>query len=364
MGAWDCVYDEDNAVNFGDLIKDFNAGSYDATKADCAQACYFANIKWAGWIGSYDFGMIPNVDEYAESQGQSRPEPIDRDPFYCEAFNFLEDESCHLLSTESFQHVTKENSVLGECFVSRDNPNPCAFGDEESSYQWALSSDGYYYFIANDDGLMEYIEVGESGPATCGTSENVFASVNWPTGMDAAGVYMPYPDDTCDGSADDTASPCKKCIDHMLQRNMVVGMLSAGAVSKDSAKCQLMTTYKTGHACTDDDIALECPAGDFIVITSAHYGRRPGSELCKNPVANTALKAVDEETEGTYDCWNDVLSQIGADCIDNSECTITATTDMALESPDSGGCQELYSYLDVQYHCSSEMGGQSALAGV
>merc|ERR1712072_94642 len=134
-------------------------------------------------------------------------------------------------------------------------------------------------------------------------------------------------------------------------------MLPATSKAEDDSKCHLMTTYKTGHACTDDDVALTCPAGDSIIITEAHYGRRPGSDLCTVPVDNTALKGVDAETEGTYDCWNDVLTAVGADCFGNAECTIEATTDMAV----SEACKEIYSYLDVQYHCSSETVGASAL---
>merc|ERR1719487_2599723 len=191
----------DKAFTLRQLVKKYASSALATWKpqaTDCAEACYFANMQWAGWSGIYDLGMAPGKIKMASiSSGHKYAMNDDVTPFYCEGFNYVDNTKCTFLRANKIRDISTQagQTQADTCFINNDNPNPCALGSSDAK-KWAMSVDGKYYFVTNSLGMLEYVEVGPNGPSKCGTSKTVFTTQAW-KGWDASGRFMPNPAHTC-----------------------------------------------------------------------------------------------------------------------------------------------------------------------
>jgi len=336
LDTWSCPENDNEYLPYANLMPPTSSQrQIPATLELCSESCYFANMHWIGWTGSYRNGMDPNVQQYPAVNG--KPDIIDSNvsPFFCEAFDFEDGSKCNLFQKPAVLRAS--GGEAGTCYVNKDNPNPCNFG---STFKWIKNTDGRFYFVPATDGLMEYIEVGPNGPPSCGTGSNVFASSNWMQGADASGMFMPDPALTCDGPV------CQRCLAHSLSRSMVIGTLDASSNSASNPQCKLMTAFKKASECTGDTALLECPAGDRIRILSAFYGRQKGSSTC---AVSPSVDLVIPEDADMPDCWNDVAQQVQSTCDSSSACSVFADQQFSSNSE----CTDIFSYVDIRFSCES-----------
>jgi len=349
LDTWSCPEATNQYLEYGNLMPPTSADrTTPATLELCAEACYFANMHWVGWTGSYANGMDANLQQNAAVNG--RPDAIDNNqpPFFCEGFDFEDQSKCNLFKEPAV--LQPSGGAAGTCYINKDNPNPCNLG---STFKWIKSTDGKFYFVPSDDGLMEYVEVGPNGPPSCGTGTNVFASGNWMTGADSAGKFMPDPGLTCDASSDEA---CQRCLAHSLSRSMVIGTLDASSNTATNPQCKLMTAFRKASECTDSTASLTCPAGDRIRILTAFYGRQKGSDSCAFAPASSSTLVVPDD-DNMPDCWTDIADQVQTTCTSTSDCSVYVGREFA---SDKDACTDIYSYADIRYSCES--GEQSELA--
>lgn len=278
------------------------------------------------------------MGNYPESLHSGRVDQIPQtvSAFQCGGYNWKQDSECQMFPASSPTVVDPSGTTSeASCFMAKDNPNPCQFGP--NTYQWVRSKEGDYYYIPNEDGLMEYVEVGANGPASCGTSNNVFSSSNWPGQQ--GGSYMPDPQLTCD---DDD---CHVCVEHMLARSMVIGTLHAD--SNGGENCKILTASVGSTSCDGEETRLSCPSGELVKIVEAHYGRQPGSKDCLIPTHPADADKV-VPVDNQFNCWEDITAILETDCGSNSECVVTPS---AGYTPDEN-CKTIYSYIEVEYTCT------------
>jgi len=362
--GWDCVTSTDGTT-LRQLLSHWTTEpshlKWRPLETQCAEACYFANMQWAGWTGIYSLTM--NADStYPSSISTGHTYPLEIpsmyplaiitvQPFFCEGFKFVEDSSCTFLETTKFTSLSKSGSSGAQCFIGLDNPNPCGLGTNDDR-KWAQSSSGHYYFVTDQFGMLEYVQVGDDGPATCGQHKNVFADADWTTGKDEADAYMPNPALTCN---DDT---CKRCVDHMLTRSMVRGMLSSASDSEHLAACKMVSASTIKKQCDGETVRMDCPNGESVSIEAAFYGRQMDSKLCSNKGALSEKVVPTDETAKNYEsCWLNVKSNVEAECDGKSSCSIAPSKDLA----EGEECKELFSYMQVEYTCSGQVSFRSAL---
>lgn len=265
-----------------------------------------------------------------------------------------------LIKPSGWNGVDTTNSKGGKCFVNKDSANPCGFG---ANYNWVVDSQNKFYYVAQADGFLEKITVGANGPAKCGSSNNVFSNPGYP-GFVVPGNWEPQPSLTCDTDA------CRSCVEHSLTRGMLAGVLAEDA--EDSSDCKLLTTSKKVTACDDEPLTLKCPTGEQIVIGEANYGRIPGASICSSLTDEARadnpklfVPEYDDFAEGTIDskfnvggqhaggaydnCWADQTTNVDGSCSGQSECVLQVS-DIYAEDAD---CKNVFSYLSVEYHCSS-----------
>jgi len=321
----------------------------------CAEACYFANMDWAGWTGVYGLGMLPS-DKYPASISTGHKYPLEPTPyplspafvapFFCEGFNYVADTSCTFLSSNTLDSISKTGGSE-QCYISKDNPNPCALGASDDR-KWVKSGDGKFYFVVDNQGLLEYVEVGPHGPAKCGTSKKmgVFQTPAW-IGKSASGVPMPNPAETCSDAT------CARCLDHMLGRSMARGMLRYDAHSQASGNCKLVTASRVKTTCDGEDMRMTCANGEKIIVEVAKYGRQEDSNRCAFATGPLASKIVPTNANKQLykQCWEDVTSNVELHCQGKSDCKVRPSKQFA-----SGVCRKLYSYLKVEYSCTTPTG--------
>jgi len=357
-GSWSCsLKDERNAVTLKKLLKKWSDGKPDWVPSikDCSEACYFSNTEWAGWTGVYALGMFPGIHT-PSSLASGRKYPLVEGgqgkggAFYCEGFK-MRDEKCVLFTVDSLKEVKSSSSVQEKCFINKDNPNPCALGSSDKT-KWVVSASGAYYFVVNNEGVLEYIENGEEGPSKCGTSNNVFKSGGWPGYRvqkgSSARTYMPNPANTC---SDDT---CKTCVAHMLTKSMVRGMLPHNG--KAAGQCALVTASKVVTKCDGQQIRLSCASGEELLIGQSFYGRQIGAQKCE--VSTIQDKTVPTSSNEDYykNCWEEVTPTVAQKCSGKKMCTVNPS--QAFVENDT--CKNLFSYMQVEYSCVPK-GRSSAL---
>jgi len=326
--------------------------SWKPSSTVCAEACYFANMDWAGWTGVYGLGMLPG-DKFPASISTGHKYPLEPSPyplaptqvkpFFCEGFKYIADASCTFLSSKSFHSLAKSGGSA-ECYISKDNPNPCALGSSDDR-KWVKSGDGKYYFVVDKEGLLEYVEVGPNGPAKCGTSKRngVFQTTHW-IGKSKGGAPMPDPRETC---SDDT---CAQCLDHMLGRSMARGMLRYDTQGSRNGNCKLVTASRVKTACDGEKIRLSCPAGEKVLVEAAKYGRQEDSNRCAFATGAFASKIVPTNANKQLykGCWEDVTGNVELRCQGKSDCEVRPSKSFA-----NGVCKDVYSYLKVEFSCTT-----------
>jgi hypothetical protein len=335
--SWSCPSESATVVDYLTVMPASDANAQVPPSRElCAEACYFSNMHWVGWTGSYAAGFDPNTADFPSVNG--RPDAIssDNSAFYCEGFNFVEGDSCGLLKDI---HVAPGGGGAGNCFINKDNPNPCKFGSD-NGMKWLKTRNGGFYFVSND-GFLTGIDM-KKGVPTCGSDTNVFASPGWLTGKDGD-TYMPDPSLTCDASTD---TACEQCLWHALARSMVPNTLSASDDSSSDAKCQLMTSNKNTVACTERTAQVECPSGTKIEITEAHYGGQAGSSSCTIVPEELQERFIPYHST-TGPCWNDVTAMVQTECTDSHLCEIDASSTLAAGE----SCANVYSYADISWNC-------------
>lgn len=344
LDTWSCAEATNQYLEYGNLMPPSSSDrTTPATLELCAEACYFANMHWVGWTGSYANGMDANLQQNAAVNG--RPDAIDSNqpPFFCEGFDFEDQSKCNLFKTPAV--LQPSGGAAGTCYVNKDNPNPCNLGSS-NTFKWIKSTDGKFYFVPSTDGLMEYVQVGPNGPPSCGTGTNVFASNNWMTGADTTGKFMPNPALTCDASSD---KACQRCLAHSLSRSMVIGTLDASSSTATNPQCKLMTAFRKASECTDGTASISCPAGDRIRILTAFYGRQKGSDSCAFAPASSSTLVVPDDDD-MPDCWTDIADQVQTTCESTSDCSVYVGREFA---SDKDACTDIFSYADIRYSCES-----------
>merc|ERR1711959_797847 len=132
--------------------------------------------------------------------------------------------------------------------------------------------------------------------------------------------------------------------EHMLARSMVAGKLHAQGNGGEN--CKVLTASIGATSCDDQPTTLSCPSGEVVEITSARYGRQPGSKQCRISPDKNKIVPGDDMDEN---CWADVQSTLQVDCGGNSECTVTPSSQFATDA----NCESIYSYLEVEYTCTA-----------
>lgn len=315
--------------------------TYRPTENACAEACYFANMRWAGWTGVYDLGMGFSMQTAASiSTGHKYPIKKEHKPFYCEGFTKKGREKCSFLRSG---HVTAVARGLGggaRCFITLDNPNPCALGASNKK-KWAKSSKGHWYFVTNEFGMMEYVEVGPNGPSKCGTSKTVFATASWKG--KSGNTFKPDPQTSC------TDETCERCVDHMLGKSMVRGMLPHDNLSGKAANCKLVTAARVVTKCDQEPLKMSCPSGERVVITDAKYGRQTGATICQSSPDKRKIVPSEASMDAYKQCWADVTSSIEGACAGKHNCKVTPTSEYSANV----FCKDLFGYLRVEYTCTT-----------
>merc|ERR1719359_1591884 len=300
-------------------------------------------MQWAGWAGIYDLGMQPGKRNMASiSSGHKYALNNDKAPFFCEGFNYVDNTKCTFLRSSKIRDISPQagQTASGTCFISSDNPNPCALGASDGK-KWALSVDGKYYFVTNSLGMMEYVEVGPSGPSKCGTSKTVFATQTW-SGRDNSGKHMPDPATTCSDAT------CRRCVDHMLGRSMAQGMLPFDNMSTNG-NCKLVTAARVAKSCDGEKLRLGCPSGEHVIVTDAKYGRQPASNTCAQSPDEKKLVPTADNEDSYKTCWADVTSTIEEACAGRPSCAVTPGENYA----NLALCKKVFSYLQVEYTCTT-----------
>merc|ERR1719231_1706994 len=200
------------------------------------------------------------------------------------------------------------------CFITLDNPNPCALGASNKK-KWAKSSKGHWYFVTNEFGMMEYVEVGPNGPSKCGTSKTVFATASWKG--KSGNTFKPDPRTSC------TDETCERCVDHMLGKSMVRGMLPHDNLSGKAANCKL--------------------------VTDAQYGRQTGATICQSSPDKRKIVPSEASMDAYKQCWADVTSSIEGACAGKHNCKVTPTSEYSANE----FCKQLFAYLRVEYTCTT-----------
>jgi len=331
---WSCT--SHNPISLKWLLRSHmrNNKGWTASSQQCAEACYFANMRWAGWSGIFELGMDYSKSTTASISTGHKYIIKKTHAFYCAGFNHAE-QSCSLLKADRVKVTNKGKSGDAACYVNRDNPNPCALGTNNN--KWAQSTDKYWYYITSATGLMEYVEVGPKGPSKCGGTKPVFGKVG--------GVYMPPKADTCSGPT------CEACVDHMRARQLVLGMLPYSKKSTGGS-CDIVSSQKVVNVCTGDELALSCANSEVLTVEMAYYGRKPGDALCmRAPEGSSLIVPKAQEQDKYEDCYRDVKADVAASCDGKIGCKLAPRASLA---GSSSLCKSIFSYLKVEYSCSGK----------
>lgn len=165
-------------------------------------------------------------------------------------------------------------------------------------------------------------------------------------------TYDTGPASFCNGYYNDNDTPdnpsditCARCLNHMLQHNML-----AGSITGDASTCGNFGT-STKRACQGQTMSLSCVRGSIDLSGSdATYGRMD-SAYCpavpKDPNTGTDLFA-----SATADCSDDDtgnVQQMVEDLCQGKQLCSISVTDAALGT--DAGCATTYKYLELSYQC-------------
>ena len=299
------------------------------TIEECAERCHDAASHW-------------EQESYLRPDGVRVGVPSSIAPFNCEAFTYLEStQSCQLyaavaemedvVATTGGFDLAPQSSL--RCYVPNDVPNPCKFANGE----WIRGQDAEYYYVGTD-GFLYLVETGAGNALPTCDGATIFGNGR---------TFDSGPEKFCNGYFDDELTPnnpsdttCARCLQHMLDHNMVAGTIDGSASS-----CGNFGT-KTTRVCQGEMATMSCVRG-AVQINSATYGRTDGAYCNAIPVdPDTGVNMFATATQSCGSSDN-VLDQVRASCGGKGTCSLEAD---ASEFGDMS-CPSTYKYLQYSYQC-------------
>jgi hypothetical protein len=301
------------------------------TLETCAEACHMSNMHWMGWAGPVYRGWNPDRynsgSDYATGHIDYVSDKVKA--FYCEGFSYNEDSKECVLYSE-IEERSPGVSDSGTCYVAKETPNPCGF----TSGDWVRSSQGEYMYVGTGD-LLFYAEMQNGNAPTC-NGVSVFGN-----SADAPQSYCNGYDfeSTRENPADST---CAVCLNHMLNHNMLGGVLDGSTASCDGFSLQVT------RGCEGETVNMECPSGTKIQVggtVDATFARIDNA-YCKIIPAQSSFTSAAAPADGCGSAGN-VQSIVADKCDGHISCTLELTNEFFGTSL----CPETYKTFAATYEC-------------